>query len=363
MIRALLIDDEEIALDVMEILLEQIGDVTIAGKYQRVSEAIAQAAELKPDIIFLDIEMPGMNGLDAGKQLFEQCPSADLVYVTAYHQYAVEAFESNAIGYLLKPVTGEQLANTLARYKTLRAREAIRLKEPAPLENNGYRPTAARKRNLRLHVMGSLELYDREGKAVTWRTQKTKELFACLWCFHDAPFTRFQIIDRLWPEIELDRAQALFHTTLYNLRSMLKAEGFPDMVMFENGRYWMQTGRIDSDIERLREIMRHTDKSAADEALALYRGDLLEMEYYQWADGHRNELRSDYLFYLKRMSDTAQGHNRTKLLWKLLELDPYRTGTAEALLEHLQETGDAAGVNILEKRKRQLMQELGVDKL
>ncbi len=356
MIRALLIDDEEIALDVMEILLEQAGGVTVIGKYRKVADAVDQAADLKPDVIFLDIEMPGMNGLAAGKLLFERCPRADIVYVTAYHQYAVDAFESNAIGYLLKPVTSERLAETLARYKALRAREAIRLRE-APVPETDAEP------KLRLNVLGSLELFDVQGNIVTWRTRKTKELFACLWCFRDAPSTRYQLIDRLWPEVDADRAQALFHTTVYNLRSMLKAEGFPDMVTFENGRYWMQTGRIESDADRLKDVMSRMDLSAADEALSLYRGDLLETEYYQWAESHRTGLRTEYSHFLERLSEAARGHNKARVLWKLMELEPYREGVADKLLDHLQESGDAAGAMLLEKRKRQLMEELGLDKL
>ena len=97
MLKAVLIDDEEIALDVLEILLNEIGGISVAGKFQIVSEAADQVELLQPDLIFLDIEMPGINGLAGGEMLLTRCPDAEIIFVTAYHQYAVEAFEKNAI--------------------------------------------------------------------------------------------------------------------------------------------------------------------------------------------------------------------------------------------------------------------------
>jgi DNA-binding LytR/AlgR family response regulator len=74
----------------------------------------------QPDIVFLDIRMPGMSGIEAARMLFNRC---HLVFVTAYDQYAIEAFEQGALDYLLKPVGGERLKTTCTRLQTLRGQQ------------------------------------------------------------------------------------------------------------------------------------------------------------------------------------------------------------------------------------------------
>lgn len=317
MLKAMLIDDEKIALDVLEILLNEIGGVQVLGKCQLVSEALATAGRLQPDIIFLDIEMPGMNGLDAGKQLSGLCPDAEIVFVTAYHQYAVQAFEARAIDYLLKPVAKERLSETLQRYARLRLRRS-------ELEKAIHRSASERKSRLQLKVLGSLELYDKTGKLMTWRTKKTKELFAYLWMHGGKPVHRYHLMDELWPNIDSEKAQALFHTTLYSLRNILKAEGLVGKVEFGDERYWMSTGWISSDFGRFEELLDSADGHAdehIEEILALYRGDLLEMEYYQWADAKRQELRSKFIRYLEKKMQEAGEDNKAILKNKLLQLE------------------------------------------
>ncbi|OBR66272.1 hypothetical protein A7K91_22810 [Paenibacillus oryzae] len=318
MLKVMLIDDEKIALDVMEILLNEIGGVQVISKCQLASEALASAGKLQPDIIFLDIEMPGMNGLDAGKQLSALCPDAEIVFVTAYHQYAVQAFDARAIDYLLKPVSKERLLETLQRYARLKLRHS-------ELEGTIFQKTPEVKGKLQLKVLGSLELYDKNGKLMTWRTKKTKELFAYLWLHNGKPVHRYHLMDELWPNIDSEKAQALFHTTLYSLRNILKSEGFFGKVEFGDERYWMNTDWISSDFERLEELLDragdHAGEQQIEEMLALYRGDLLEMEYYQWADAKRQELRFKYIHFLEKRLMEAKGGNRRILESRLQQLE------------------------------------------
>ncbi|MHA7966876.1 response regulator [Paenibacillus sp. CAU 1782] len=317
MLKAMLIDDEKIALDVLEILLNEIGGVQVISKCQLVSEALASAGRLQPDIIFLDIEMPGMNGLDAGKQLSGLCPDAEIVFVTAYHQYAVQAFDARAIDYLLKPVAKERLEETLQRYARLRLRRS-------ELEGAILQKSPEGKSRLQLKVLGSLELYDKNGKLMSWRTKKTKELFAYLWLHGGKPVHRYHLMDELWPNIDSEKAQALFHTTLYSLRNILKAEGLVGKVEFGDERYWMSTDWIGSDFGRLEELLDNGEGTAedyTDELLSLYRGDLLEMEFYQWANAKRQELRSKFIRYLEKKLSEAGEDSKAILRNKLLQME------------------------------------------
>ncbi len=114
---ALIADDEE---GMREQLRSRLQDVwpalEIVAEAANGIEAVALAGQHQPDIVFLDIRMPGMSGIEAARMLFNRC---HLVFVTAYDQYAIEAFEQGALDYLLKPVGGERLKTTCARLQTL----------------------------------------------------------------------------------------------------------------------------------------------------------------------------------------------------------------------------------------------------
>jgi DNA-binding LytR/AlgR family response regulator len=112
MIRALLVDDEELARQELGDLLSHEPDITIIGEVANGLEAVEAIPALKPDLLFLDIEMPGLNGFEVINSLQTIPP---VVFATAYDQYAIQAFEVNAIDYLLKPITATRLQRTLAR--------------------------------------------------------------------------------------------------------------------------------------------------------------------------------------------------------------------------------------------------------
>jgi two-component system, LytTR family, response regulator len=111
--RALIVDDERLARFEIRCLLREHSQVEIAGEAESVAEAAALIEQAPPDLIFLDVKMPGESGFD----LFERTRvAAHVVFVTAYDGYALRAFEVNALDYLLKPVDPERLAKTVTRF-------------------------------------------------------------------------------------------------------------------------------------------------------------------------------------------------------------------------------------------------------
>lgn len=102
MIRTLLVDDEQPARDRLRQLLAAHDDVEIAGEAEDGVQALERVADVTPDLLLLDIQMPGCSGLEVAASLPRPRPA--IVFCTAYEQYAVDAFELNAIDYLLKPV-------------------------------------------------------------------------------------------------------------------------------------------------------------------------------------------------------------------------------------------------------------------
>ncbi len=114
-VRALLVDDEAPMRDWLRSRLAQVWpELEIAGEAGNGIAAIEQAQTLHPDVVFLDIRMPGKNGIEAAAQL---AAMAQVVFVTAYNEYAIAAFERGAMDYLLKPVDAERLAQTCERLK------------------------------------------------------------------------------------------------------------------------------------------------------------------------------------------------------------------------------------------------------
>src|SRR5690349_67642 len=103
-LRAVLVDDEQLARDELFYLLGRIGGVEVIGQAGNGVEAITAIERLRPDVVFLDVQMPGLTGFEVARRLVDSDASSHIIFVTAYDQHAIEAFEVNAVDYLLKPV-------------------------------------------------------------------------------------------------------------------------------------------------------------------------------------------------------------------------------------------------------------------
>ncbi len=113
--KSIIVDDEELAREDLKVLLKDFSEIEIIGESETVEETKTLIKKLDPDLIFLDIQMPGKSGFDL---LEEMQINAKIIFVTAYDEYAIRAFEVNAKDYLLKPVNKERLSLALERLKT-----------------------------------------------------------------------------------------------------------------------------------------------------------------------------------------------------------------------------------------------------
>lgn len=126
---ALIVDDEQLASDELAYLLREFPDIEVIGTARNGLEAIRQVEDLEPDVVFLDVQMPGLDGLGVIRKLQEKkLPLPYFILATAYEQYAIEAFRLEALDYLLKPVDKDRLALTVDR-----ARRIIQEKLAKPL--------------------------------------------------------------------------------------------------------------------------------------------------------------------------------------------------------------------------------------
>ena len=136
-LRILIVDDEQLARDELCYQLERLQDIEVIGQAGNGLEAITAVERQDPDLVFLDIQMPGLSGFEVARRLLDrgQEPPA-LVFVTAFDQHAIEAFEVNAVDYLLKPVDGTRLEQALDRARRrVEADRSNPAASPAPLND------------------------------------------------------------------------------------------------------------------------------------------------------------------------------------------------------------------------------------
>lgn len=114
-LRVVVVDDEQLARDELGYLLGQVGGVEVVGQAGNGVEALTAIDRLHPDVVFLDVQMPGLTGFEVARWMLDSRAAAHIIFVTAYDQHAIEAFEVNAVDYLLKPVDPARLEVAVGR--------------------------------------------------------------------------------------------------------------------------------------------------------------------------------------------------------------------------------------------------------
>jgi two-component system response regulator AlgR len=149
-VKVLIVDDEKPARDRLHQILADEPGYDVVGEAGNGDEALRLAARLKPDIVLLDIRMPGMEGIEAARHLNAMEPAPAVVFTTAYDEYAIDAFEARAIGYVLKPVRRARLAGALEQAQRLAGVTLSEAAAEAGLD--------ARRKHVCAHAHGELKL-------------------------------------------------------------------------------------------------------------------------------------------------------------------------------------------------------------
>jgi two-component system, LytTR family, response regulator LytT len=127
-LKALIVDDEQLAREELCYQLAELGGIEVIAQAGDGPQALDAVTRHTPDVIFLDVQMPGLTGFEVARRLIDRQPAVSIVFVTAYDQHAIEAFEVNAVDYLLKPVEAERLDRAVQRVRR-------RLTEVRPLND------------------------------------------------------------------------------------------------------------------------------------------------------------------------------------------------------------------------------------
>jgi len=221
----------------------------------------------------LDIEMPEVNGLELSPRIMDLNEDIHIVFVTAFNQYAIEAFELQAVDYILKPLTEVRLNKTIQRL----------LK---------YKRTIQQHEKPFIQCFGDFEVF-LGGEALAWKNSKAKEILAFLVQKSGVPVNWEKIADAVWPEYNSEKAQTNFHATTYLLRKKLVEAGIPGILESGRGNYRIVTEEVECDLYQL-EVLLKSNQRKRKEDFRLFeqlkqRG-YMEASGYAWAQPRAAEL-------------------------------------------------------------------------
>ncbi len=354
MFHAIVVDDENAALNRFERIASKDQRILIDGKFQYAEDAVAFIKEHPVDIAFLDIEMPEISGLELAEKLMEIDPYIRVIFVTAYNQYALDAFRAHAIGYLLKPLDGAELT------------------EQVDLLSSRYRQRSEKgtKSPLVVRCFGGFSVYTEDGNAlaIRWKTAKAEELFALLIHYQGRVKPKESLIETLWPELEPEKSANLFRVTCTYLRSALAEKGFSAILVRELNGYKINTELIDCDLFSFRLEVRSISSleiEKLNDLSNLYSGEYLEGKLYDWSVGARAQFESDFKKIQHCLSDAYCTHGlrdkALEVLERVLMYDPFDEETVMRIVNIKFQKGDhSSAIKTYRAFEKTLIEELGI---
>ncbi len=174
-LKVLIVDDEPPARERLRSLLVEIAGVEVMGEAVNGQQALVRAHDLAPDVVLLDVRMPGMDGIEVARHLNALAEPPAVIFTTAFDEYAVNAFETHAIGYLLKPIRKEKLAAALERAGRL-TRPQLQKIAAATNEKRRTHIAARRREGLRLIPIEEIQFFFADQKYTTVRHVNGEDL-------------------------------------------------------------------------------------------------------------------------------------------------------------------------------------------
>ncbi len=274
--RLFVLDDEPIALRVSKKIVQEVmpdSQITGFGNADQVFTYVEETG-MKPDVVFSDIEMPGMSGLEFAVHFKKRCPNAVIIFVTAYSQYALEAFRLHVHGYILKPLTADRVREELEHALEERNSQQQEQEDLSPESDLKQRQRSIQE-HLKIQCFGDFEVYWKNMPLMFGRRQ-TKELLAFLVDRRGEACTPEEIAQALWKDNVDDPAglSAQVRILLKDLNRVLDTIGREDIIISRGGKIAIRKDAIDCDYYR----MLAGDMDAVND----YQGEY--MDQYSWAE-------------------------------------------------------------------------------
>ncbi|WP_327933774.1 response regulator [Brevibacillus centrosporus] len=354
-LRVVLIDDERLAIQYMEKILDGIEGIEIVGRYQDSVKALHDIQSLRPDVVFLDVEMPERDGIETAEEISLLLPDTDIVFVTAYEEYAVKAFELDALDYVLKPVQRERLQKTLKRLQKEKEWMAEEKRESSP--------------QAKIHCFQSLQIEVSGGglQTIRWRTAKAQELFAFLIHRRGKPVRKDYLLELFWTDMEWKKGYSLLYTTVYQIRKTLERLGNGLKITNLEDGYLLEMGGISLDVEEWESQLRSLPPISEDslskhmELIEQYRGDYFAEYDYLWAESERQRLRADWYDHAMQVGRYLVGEREypkaIALYLRLLQFLPHLEELHFTLMQLYDTVGDREAVTLQYNQLRNMLKE------
>ncbi len=253
--RILCVDDEPLMLQMLETAVREAKPGADVTAFERQTDLLQDAKQNGCDIAFLDIHMRGMNGVELAKALKEINPKMNIIFVTGFSEYAAEAMRLHASGYLMKPVTKEDIEEELSD-----------LRFPIVPKDNAV---------LKVQCFGNFDVFTPDGTPVHFERSRSKEIFAYLVHRHGSSCTIKEIAAALFEDEPYDKKQQSYIQILISsMMKSLKMAGAADVVRKSYNSLSVDVDALDCDYYRFQQL----DAGAVNAYANEY------MSQYYWAD-------------------------------------------------------------------------------
>jgi two-component system LytT family response regulator len=314
MYTAMLVEDEINILKHMNKMVSAMEDFVVKGAFDVPEEALDAFADILPDVVLLDIEMPRMNGLELARKMLDLKQDLHIVFLTAYNNYALNAFEVGAIDYLMKPVMKEDLERTVKRLNKLMGKKQEQVRRES---EEGSFPA---------RCFGCFEVRDRKQQLIKWPTKRAEEVFAYFLGQQEEYVSKWELLEVFWPEMEEDRGLHNLHNTLYRIKKVLKLLSLSPQIQKVNDGYILEA---EGSLSDLRQYLIMAKQKKGEEALTVEEASEVFLSYAAPLFGTR-----DYFWSLPLQKNMAQSYKRIchRLLLHYREQDRFCKG--EEIIRH-----------------------------
>ncbi|WP_313432125.1 response regulator [Siminovitchia terrae] len=338
--RTILIDQDLLMLEILEDMLQEIEGVQVIGKFTNPHQGLIEIIRVQPDIVFLDIEMSEISGLDLAKEIKETFPDMNIVFVSTYKQYAVWASKLQITDYLVKPYRGEALNETII---SLRSRR-------------GSMKTTLARQMVCCFKKLQFKYYGRNSEVidVKWRTPSSRALFAFLIHHHGHFIRKDALLEHFWAGEEVKDGYSKLYSTIYQIRKTLKSVGFNITITNSKSSYRLELNDVLLDIEEWEQgieefpFVNEDTISKHKEICNLYNGDYLEEENYLWAENKKSRMRIQWSHYLKKVAKyylSTENYSEAIILYlQIQEALPFKEESYFVLMQLYDSFGDRYSV-------------------
>jgi two-component system LytT family response regulator len=292
------------------------------------------------DIIFTDIQMPHMSGIELAEQIQSMLPTVEIVFITAYDKYMLEAFQLYAAGYLLKPIAPDDIKKLLDKME----------KRHLPLKKSDDKKSV-KSDKLSISCLGSAQL------PFKLPTEKAQELFFLYISRNGKPIKREKIYELLWPEFDVQKAYNNFYVTNTFLKRTIATQGFDSIIDRSDDYYSIPTSRIDCDyfeFMRLGDSTFRSDIKSLEAAVALYKGDFCSGKDWFFLDDVRLDCNKHYCALMYELAtlytESKKIDQAEKTLLQILDTDVFEEKAYNQLKKLYTQTNQLTKCKKLEKK-------------